>query len=469
MSASICPAFSEIQYANNVVSNITMTRNESKMVIGMEFDLSQIKLKSTQATVFIPLIVNGNDTLSLPEVGVYGRNRWYKFDRADRLPANYNPSVALRYKKNMGTYPYLVNVDYQDWMNGSEIVMKYVDYGCANCQTTYISPGILAQYEEKITNAFFPQFIYKEAVAEVVKTRELSGKAYVDFPVNQTVIKPDYRNNAFELAKIITTIDSVRNDKDITVTSLSIKGFASPEGSYENNARLAMGRTDALKEYVRRLYNFPYGFINTSYEPEDWEGLREWVMNSNISYKYGILDIIDSYLPPDEKNTKIQTTYPSEYRFLLDYVYPGLRRSDYTIEYNIRQFADIDEIAEIFKVSPQKLSLSEMYALANRYQPGTDDYNEIFKTAVRMFPNDEIANLNAANSEMSKGNLSAAAFYLENAGDSAEATYAKGVLAALQGDREKAETLIQWSVFKGLKQAEQVLENLKNSKLPGEK
>lgn len=469
MSASFLPAFSENQYANNVVSDISMTRDEAKMIVGMEFDLSQIKLKSTQATVFIPLIVNGNDTLSLPEVGVYGRTRWYKFDRADKLPADYNPSIALRYKKNMGTYPYLVDVEYQDWMNGSEIVMKYVDYGCANCQTTYINPGILAQYEEKITNLFFPQFIYKEAVAEVVKTRELSGKAYVDFPVNQTVIKPDYRNNAFELAKIIATIDSVKNDKDITVTSLSIKGFASPEGSYDNNARLAKGRTEALKDYVENLYKFPTSFISTSYEPEDWQGLKEWVEKSDIENKEGILSIIDLDLAPDPKNTKIQTTYPKQYKYLLANVYPGLRHSDYRIEYSIKQFTDMNEIAEVFKTSPQKLSLSEMYTLASNYEPGSEEYNEIFETAVRMYPDDETANLNAANAAMNVGNLKAAEKYLQKAGNSAETIYAKGILAALQGDREKAETLIQSSIFKGLNQAEQILENLKNSKLPTEK
>lgn len=46
--------------------------------------------------------------------------------------------------------------------------------------------------------------------AEVVKVRMETGSAFLDFPVNQTVIYPDYRRNDSELAKIRATIDLVK-------------------------------------------------------------------------------------------------------------------------------------------------------------------------------------------------------------------------------------------------------------------
>ena len=57
----------------------------------------------------------------------------------------------------------------------------------------------------------------------------------------------------------------------MTITSLSIKGYASPEGPYANNERLAKGRTEALVDYVRNLYSFPAGLATTSWEAEDWQ------------------------------------------------------------------------------------------------------------------------------------------------------------------------------------------------------
>lgn len=77
---------------------------------------------------------------------------------------------------------------------------------------------------------FEPVFNWIAPTAEAVKIRELKGQAFIDFPVNKTVIYPDYRGKLRELAKIRATIDTVINDKDVEITALSIKGFASPEG-----------------------------------------------------------------------------------------------------------------------------------------------------------------------------------------------------------------------------------------------
>ena len=45
-----------------------------------------------------------------------------------------------------------------------------------------------------------------------------------------------------ELRAIRETIESVRNDKYATITEVYIKGYASPEGTYANNAYLAENR-----------------------------------------------------------------------------------------------------------------------------------------------------------------------------------------------------------------------------------
>ncbi len=55
-----------------------------------------------------------------------------------------------------------------------------------------------------------------------------------------------------------------------------------------------------------------------------------------------------------------------------------------------------------------------------------------------MYPDNEVANLNAANAAMSRGDLDSAARYLDKAGDSPEAIYARGIYNALAGDFAKA-------------------------------
>ena len=121
----------------------------------------------------------------------------------------------------------------------------------------------------------------------------MSGSAYIDFLVNRTDINEHYRDNYVELQKIRNTIDVVRNDSDTYIISVFIKGFASPEGSYANNSRLAKERTQTLKEYVRKLYEFPDSLMSTAYEPEDWEGLRRYVETSGLPHKTGVMEVID--------------------------------------------------------------------------------------------------------------------------------------------------------------------------------
>ena len=438
--------------------NARLVRAGNRITAGMDIDLSQLKVKSNQAAIFTPMIVNGPDTLKLPSVGIYGRTRWYQFERSGMKPIGGKGEESIRYNKRPAEYKYSQTVAYQRWMNGSELILQRKDYGCCGCGELADELSPLAAYK---ATSYEPMFRFQDALAEAVKTRELSGRAYIDFPVNLTTIYPEYRANTQELAKIIATIDSVRNDKDITVKSLSIKGFASPEGPYDNNIRLAKGRTEALKQYVQNLYHFDYGFIRTSYEPEDWEGLREYVVTHPIEYQAGILAIIDSYMEPDAKNDKLQKVYPAQYEFLLATVYPALRHSDYRIEYTVRSFNDVNEIAEIMKVHPAKLSLNEMYLLAATKEPGSDEYNEIMETAARIYPTDETALVNAAYAAMQRGELTLAERYLKRAADSAEVFYARGVLAGLQGDYESAADMMQSAADHGCQEARAEMEQLK--------
>ena len=62
----------------------------------------------------------------------------------------------------------------------------------------------------------------------------------------------------------------------------------------------------------------------------------------------------------------------------------------------------------------------------------------MFETAVRMYPNDETANLNAASSALQRNDLANAEKYLSKAGDSDAAVYVRGVYAAMTGDYAKA-------------------------------
>lgn len=437
------------------VTNFELQGND--LVVDMDVNFSAVNLQRNKEVIYTPYYYAGNDTVFMSPFSLSGHNRYIWAERNGQLtPVLFkgwgknrgelsNASVPQGYGYNWQpdgegyvNYNLTETTPYLPWMVVCTFGMKTEGVGCSDCpNSAWTEYTDLAQLDFRPA-VFESDFIFVTPVAETVKTRELSGRAYVDFKVNKTDILPDYRNNRVELNKIIATIDSVKNDKDITVTSISISGTASPEGSYENNVRLAKGRTEALTAYVQNLYKFPQGFIKTSYEPVDWAGLKEWLENNQIEHRDEILAIVDGSLEPYARNQKIKTTYPKQYQFLLENVYPALRHSDYVIEYNIRNYANVDEIIEVMQTAPSKLSLNELFIVANSQPEGSQLYNDSFEIAVKMYPNDESANLNAGTNAIRRGDFISAEKYLKKAGQSEEAQFTRAEYEALNGDKEQA-------------------------------
>lgn len=443
---------------NHLAGNVRMARNGEYMAVTMDLDLKDIKVRNDRALVLTPVISNGDSLVSLQSVGIYSHNRWYYYQRNGETMITGADEISWKESQKPETVAYETVVPYKEWMNGSRLELTCGEYGCCRKLIESTTSDALASYEEKAP--YIPGFIYVRPQAEPRKTRFINGTAYIGFPVNETVIYPGFQDNLNELGKIRATIDSVRNDSDVTINAMSIKGFASPESPYANNQRLAKGRTQAVKKYVDDLYSFAPDFISVSSEPEDWEGLRRFVDASSLPNRKAILEIIDSDRDPDNKEWKIKSEYKEDYRYMLDHFYPYLRHSDYVIEYTIRSYSDPAEIGRIMKKRPQNLSLNEFHVYAQTLEPGSPEFIEVFETAVRMYPEDEIANLNAANTAMARGDMINAVRYLDKAGTSPEAIYAIGVCAFLTGNLDDAREMMEKALDLGIGEAAEVLAHM---------
>ncbi len=456
----------EVAGGSVTVSALDMARTDKNLFVSMDLDVSRLKLSTNRELILTPVLVNGGDTLVLAPVMVAGRNRYFHHLRNGVVPED----ADFFREGKVSVLEYRTSVPYLSWMDDSRLMLSGKTCGCCG-ESLSGGEDFLAyvELEPKVREVaepylYVPFFVYHQPEGEAVKIRMEKGSAYIDFPVNRTEIYEDYRDNASELQKIRSTVDLVRNDSDTRIIAIDIKGYASPEGSWKNNERLAKGRTETLRDYVRNYYDFDVSLMNTSYEPEDWEGLERFVTDSDIEDKYGILEIIRSGMEPDAKDSRIRTAYPKAYAFLLREVYPGLRHSDYTVRYEVRTYTDVNEIIQILKTRPQKLSLLEMYLAACEMEPGSAEYNEVFEIAARMYPEDATANLNAANSAMSRKDYVSAEKYLQKAGDSAEAVYARGVFAALHGEYEKAVDYMENAVLLGVENADEIIERINELK-----
>jgi hypothetical protein len=251
----------------------------------------------------------------------------------------------------------------------------------------------------------------------------------------------------------------VKNDPDVTITSITLHGYASPDGSYANNNKLSRNRTQALYNYLLKTYPIDKKLFKVESTAEDWAGTLEYIKSHNIPQKEAALKIINSDMTPDQKEQTLAAKAGEAFRFLVDKVWPGLRRTDYTIEYDVKAF-NLEEARRVINTRPQKLSLQEMYMVANSYPKGSEEYNNVFDTAVKMFPEDKLANLNAALAAIDRGDKVSAEKYLKKAGTGAEVDNARGCLAVLNEDYEAAKQYFQKAVAGGLKGAQENLNKL---------
>ena len=314
----------------------SITRNEDNNVLSIDMDIvmqENLKLSSNHVVTLTPFLESNGRTKILPSIVVYGRKREVVNQRNNIAPSENTYSVIRRKHNKEQIINYHQQFQFEAWMRDAEMKLNIDVCGC--CDLKEETSGELITRLNILPVQLQPAISYITPQAEAVKHRAIEGSAFLDFPVNQIIIRPEYRRNTVELAKIRATIDSVRNDDKTTLSSIRIHGYASPEGGYANNTRLAKGRTQALVDYVTSYYKFDNKLITSEYTSEDWEGFRKFIAASSLEKKDEILKLMDdSTLDIDKKERQIaQLAGPQTYKYILEECYPALRHSDYTVNY----------------------------------------------------------------------------------------------------------------------------------------
>ena len=204
-------------------------------------------------------------------------------------------------------------------------------------------------------------------------------------------------------------------------------------------------------------------------EGEDWAGLREEVQKHPRLLKIDeVLAIIDGCEgDQDACEEKIKALVPPTiYQRLLNEMYGPLRRNDYRIEYNVRNF-NLEEARELIRTNPKLLSQNEMYQVAGSYPKDSKEYREAMEIAARTYPDDPVALGNAAATCLAAKDARAAISLLEGKKLDAAAMNTLGVAYAESGEYEKAKSTLEEAARAGnadakenLKQVIKVIEQL---------
>ena len=411
-------AFSAYAQEINIGQTVARKISDDKVEVSFNMDCSTLRLPSRRQMVITPLIISRSesDTLALPSVCIAGRNRYRMNKRKESLygkePAAGEGQEMIRFnRKRDMLLEYNETVPAQEWMSGARVEIFRELQGCAGCGEALGNAPVaeLPLFKEEVER---PNLQIMVAQAEE-KRRSFTRSAYLNFKVNQSALLADYMNNPVELAKIYSSIDSIREDNNYRIARIEIVGYSSPEGSYAANARLSEQRAKALEQNLKHAYQLDDSMIDCRSVPENWEGLAAWLREYRPSYMQKVLDIIGQTPEPDARDAKIKAIDGGKiYNALLQEVYPKLRLVEYTVSYTVVPFS-VEQGREIIRTRPDKMNHNEMYQVAVSYGKGSDEYNRIIRMIADRFPSDRIANNNAAIVAWEMGDYDAMQVYLK--------------------------------------------------------
>ena len=354
---------------------------------------------------------------------------------------------TINYKMG-GVYDMKTSFNYQPEMQESELYLTFnarVGKKTVKIPDVKVATGVLATselYKRTLTSA--NAALSPDAFQRIVKQEQ---EANIKFLIGQANLrKSELQNNSVqEFVRLLQ--DIAAKQETLRLDNVEVTGFASPDGGFDINDRLASNRRAVAQKYVDQQMQKTgaSGSIDTKYTAEDWDGFKQLVSASNIQDKDVILRVLSMYQDPEEREAQIRNI-SSAFRELADGILPQLRRSRLIANYEVIGRSD-DQIKDQLQRDARQLSIEELlYAGGQLYADNADKAKEAYQKATQVYPNDARAYNNLARLAYAKGNYAEAKQMVEKAlsidRNQPEANANQGMLALINGDLSTAESLI---------------------------
>ncbi|MBQ7495785.1 MAG: DUF3575 domain-containing protein [Bacteroidaceae bacterium] len=310
---------------------VRLVHYKDSVQVVMDFYFPDSAVGKRDVLLLIPRLKYGNNVKDLPSVGVYGRIPYYYAVRSGLHLFQDESDIMYRAKDihyMEQKVHYARTIQAREWMDSAAVELVYMRYTCCG--------DVMDENAWQVVEAK-KRIAPTTAVNSITEHFEKKGVMHIDFILDSITVRPDYHENWRELDKLRRDLDSVLNDQRFKIDTVTIHGYASPEGPYKHNVWLAKNRALALKSYIADHFDLDTAIIDSRYTPEDWAGLRRYVDASNLPHRQEILDVIDDTVSrpdPDKRLRYIRTRYKKDFADIFDNSLPYLRHSDYTIHYS---------------------------------------------------------------------------------------------------------------------------------------
>lgn len=276
------------------------------------------------------------------------------------------------------------------------------------------------------------------------KTVARNNTADIHFLVNQANIRPtELRQND---VKALLEYVKKGKAKNYIWNGATVSAYASPDGEERLNEGLAERRAKVTSDWLtRELKKMKIGaasnagFVKSSSTPEDWDGFKKLMQESDMADKELILRVLNMYSDPAQREKEIKAM-AATYTEIASDIMPRLRRSVITVNAEEKSRSD-EAIMALVNSNPDSLSVEEILYAATLTNDNAQKL-KIYQTAERQYPNDWRTTNNIGYAYVLQNNLSAAKTQFEKANQTSPNNPViqnnLGVIAHLNNDRAAA-------------------------------
>jgi len=269
-----------------------------------------------------------------------------------------------------GSFQYTDEVDYVPEMMRSELWVK----GVATVKTTNIDlPPV------KIADGIITTPLLADTEGEVIafgdNFKRIVPKEFVA-DIHYIINRYDVRNSELKRDDIKGMKDFIamaNTNERVTMKGIEISAYASPDGELDLNTRLSGNRKGSATRYLKRdlkraKIDVPaeddfFKFLTT---PEDWDGFKRLMEESDIQDKDLILRVLSMYSDPVVREKEIKNISEA-FEEIKEDILPQLRRSVFTVNVEKVGWSD-DEIKHWVTDNMDTLELEELLYAASLFE-----------------------------------------------------------------------------------------------------
>lgn len=325
----------------------------------------------------------------------------------------------------------------------------YLTFDAHRGKKVYNVPAVKVNYGIIATSELYRQALTNGggclALDSFQRVKAKKQEANIKFLINQANLrKSELKNNSVgEFVKLLKEINKDR--EGLNLQNVEIQAYASPEGGFKFNDKLANKRQNVSEKYVRKEMKSAgvEGNLDAHYTAQDWEGFQQLVQASDIQDKDVILRVLSMYKDPQEREQQIRNMSEG-FRELADAILPELRRSRLIIHYETIGRND-EQIKAQYNEDAAKLSADELLYYATLEEDAAKK-EEIYAKTAQLYTNDYRPLNNLAVMAFNRGDEAKAKELLAQAitksNNAAEANATLGLIALKNGNVAEAENLI---------------------------